>query len=734
MSGLEIRLQPDLFGPSTVDVAPTTGLSGGDKPRGLGFGVGFPSTSGAGVGHRPGASGGPTVSEEEKKAYADIFNKPLDALPCHKDLPRLVRQISVEGERIGGSSNETMPLTDLCREALVRLAIEYDEDELLAQKISVQYANFVPAPDPATNPGAGGGPELAAALLQVLTQVVGEDRAAVRILKAANQSIIAPAVTKLKKTLEDVGLPFNSVRNGWTIDIRREWDVVVVSHRKVETSTPEGESSGPLAGPYLFEWFLDFTFGESIADILNIQCGIRTAELPAPETTGSPSRGTAAVGGSISYGKDEIKFRNLLGELVETILSTNVPTASKSVETRLKKIRTIRDKRIQKTRRKLKVNNSPSISPSPPPSPSSALACSESSLQHNQISSSASPSTLSPLSASDSSATTTKKKKTKIGSWFRSSSGNAAGHSNKDTLDLSKSTLDEFPTAKLMCYSSLKDLDLSSNFLVSIPDSAVLDLNTGAGWGTRLTSLCLDNNQLRTLPTEIRVLTKLRTLSVAHNHIQELPSQISCLVELTALNVDDNRLRALPRELSQLTKLSVLKLDFNPLLVYPPPKIYRAGVSAILTYLGEHEPAIQSPRRVSPNPSPRDGDNATSTFLVASPRRETKTSPELLAVKKVLQESSSSSALANLATPTITVVASNSAPILEQSSEFSDSTSRLLLPTLVEPFGGDEDHRRVARRNRAAELEDSHSDSTETTTEPSPSPSIPTLSTPPAEE
>jgi hypothetical protein len=495
------------------------------------------------------------------------------------------------------------------------LVLEYDEDEELVNQIKSSYSSFFTSSE--------SGPELSTSLLKVLKELLGEDTRATRLLKACNQSIIAPAVTKLKKLMEDVGLPFNSVRNGWFIDIRRDWDVIVVSHRKREAATPEGEASSsssssssttplpassPACGlgiPYVFEWYIDFTIDEEVQEIKKIATGVRSVELPLVESVSDWDSKSSLP--SVSTEDDEIEFRNLLSELFESVLTTKAPPTNRSLESRLKKIRTKRDKRFKQRRKKESRITSPAISrtpkqDSPTDSPSSSLSTS-SPISIPGLNTS--PTTSPPLSPEYSpSPIGGKKKKSRWGFRNNGSLVNRFGFlllllllllpllpnfllfpcNSKEVIDLSKSTIDEFPTQKLLSYPLIRELNLSSNFLISISNSSLLELKE-VGFGMRLTSLFLDNNQLRTLPNEIGLLTRLQILSVRHNHLQELPLELSTLSDLTVLNLEDNRLRSLPREISELTKLTVLNLDSNPLLVYPPLKICKMGVCSVLSFL-----------------------------------------------------------------------------------------------------------------------------------------------------
>lgn len=64
-----------------------------------------------------------------------------------------------------------------------------------------------------------------------LERYFGDDSKTVAVLKACNQSIMAPAVTQLKKALLEK-LNYKDVAGGWTVHVRCFKDEIVVAHRK----------------------------------------------------------------------------------------------------------------------------------------------------------------------------------------------------------------------------------------------------------------------------------------------------------------------------------------------------------------------------------------------------------------------------------------------------------------------------------------------------------------------
>ena len=117
--------------------------------------------------------------------------------------------------------------------------------------------------------------------------------------------------------------------------------------------------------------------------------------------------------------------------------------------------------------------------------------------------------------------------------------------------------------------SSLKQLNLSTNFLTSIPRS-VLSSNL-----SKLEKLDLSSNQLVTVPDEIALLIQLQELRLDSNRIAALPTAMGQLSKLKSLSLRDNQLQilsqqqqqpGLPRSLFTDTALIDLNLHGNRLL------------------------------------------------------------------------------------------------------------------------------------------------------------------------
>ncbi|KAK3781516.1 hypothetical protein RRG08_054855 [Elysia crispata] len=128
-------------------------------------------------------------------------------------------------------------------------------------------------------------------------------------------------------------------------------------------------------------------------------------------------------------------------------------------------------------------------------------------------------------------------------------------------LDLSGCDLTQIPDAVflLMRSTELQTCDLSQNLMKRIPSKLPSKFSS-------LKELNLATNHLSSLPEELRHLEDLTKLDISHNHFKELPQvvyRIDSLKELSAeeneiLDIDIQRLRA-------LSNISEVNLQGNPL-------------------------------------------------------------------------------------------------------------------------------------------------------------------------
>lgn len=125
-------------------------------------------------------------------------------------------------------------------------------------------------------------------------------------------------------------------------------------------------------------------------------------------------------------------------------------------------------------------------------------------------------------------------------------------------LSISHNMLSEIPPVCIL--TSLTGLDLSGNYLTSLPESI--------GWMSNLQKLNLAANALEGLPTSIGKCASLADLILSDNKLNSLPAEVGSLQKLQNLLVDGNQLSAIPRTiLSSCLALHTINVHRNPLTV-----------------------------------------------------------------------------------------------------------------------------------------------------------------------
>jgi hypothetical protein len=190
--------------------------------------------------------------------------KPVEKLPVHLDLPRLARKMDIiydnqlileakEGgedqyfmdneERMKRTSEQKeAPLNphevnSVMREIFVTLAQHLDNEQVL-QSIQDNFGTYI-----TSKPNT----DVSRHLLDFLLEVVGNNNSTIGVLKASNQSILAPAVIRLKSTVGSK-FPYKDIRGGWriVISISSSEDLITITHRRWEQSFQ--------AGQFKFSW------------------------------------------------------------------------------------------------------------------------------------------------------------------------------------------------------------------------------------------------------------------------------------------------------------------------------------------------------------------------------------------------------------------------------------------------------------------------------------------------
>jgi hypothetical protein len=124
----------------------------------------------------------------------------------------------------------------------------------------------------------------------------------------------------------------------------------------------------------------------------------------------------------------------------------------------------------------------------------------------------------------------------------------------------------------VILFTNLTSLILDSNDLKYLP--------TEIGGLIRLKTLVVTRNALRGLP-DLSLLTALETLKASNNALRELPETIK-YTALRVLDVSDNQLTTLPEGLASLTRLRIdgLSLQNNPIM-HIPQNVLDSNIPAI---------------------------------------------------------------------------------------------------------------------------------------------------------
>jgi len=203
------------------------------------------------------------------------WEKPFQSLPVNVDIPRLVRKISVlsNGNRIFSVTEDAIPdptlspsnprqETVIIRDFLLTLSLALGDSIERQETLKERFVEFF---------GRNG--DASVFLLEFLDKVVGGDSAVVKVLKACNQSILAPGVLKLKFGVGN-HFPFKDVRGSWHITVDVFPDSVCVTHTKSEKSMDEQPSLY-----FEFNWTMKIEFDRDLTHVIGASLFIDGVEF-----------------------------------------------------------------------------------------------------------------------------------------------------------------------------------------------------------------------------------------------------------------------------------------------------------------------------------------------------------------------------------------------------------------------------------------------------------------------
>jgi len=147
--------------------------------------------------------------------------------------------------------------------------------------------------------------------------------------------------------------------------------------------------------------------------------------------------------------------------------------------------------------------------------------------------------------------------------------GNQAGSLKKHietaektgALNFAERGLEKFPPELVKVTGNLRNLDLSSNKIGSLPQ------NIGAF--KMLKNLNISKNRLSDLPDDLGKLVKLETLNLSFNSLLSIPASFNHLKHLREIQLSNNNISQFPASLVQLKQLNMLDLSHNKLTAVP---------------------------------------------------------------------------------------------------------------------------------------------------------------------
>eukprot|EP01090_Pellita_catalonica_P022019 TRINITY_DN8409_c0_g1_i1.p1 TRINITY_DN8409_c0_g1~~TRINITY_DN8409_c0_g1_i1.p1 ORF type:complete len:508 (+),score=95.12 TRINITY_DN8409_c0_g1_i1:41-1564(+) len=225
-----------------------------------------------------------------------IYAKPVCDFPISKDLPRLIKNISIQ-EGLSQDTLETIcggndpPSKVVAIEALL-LTLETTLEsnkrrrDRRVRMIKKKMKRHVPSEEAlldATSLEA----VFKAAFPQKKQKKKKTQRTKdkpLRVLKCLTQSILAPVITTLTTECKKEHLEFNSKPNTWVIAVRIVWslDEITIVHRKTQVHTPASED---IFGEFEFTWEVGFVFDIFMTKLKGVSISLINSETSSKKLT-----------------------------------------------------------------------------------------------------------------------------------------------------------------------------------------------------------------------------------------------------------------------------------------------------------------------------------------------------------------------------------------------------------------------------------------------------------------
>ncbi|VDD82833.1 unnamed protein product [Mesocestoides corti] len=149
------------------------------------------------------------------------------------------------------------------------------------------------------------------------------------------------------------------------------------------------------------------------------------------------------------------------------------------------------------------------------------------------------------------------------------------GQNGRPEINMDHNQITKIPFGIFSRASNLAKLNMKDNQLASLPPdvktwTSLVELNLGTNQLTKLPDDIDHLLNLERIPASIQELRKLRVLDLEENHLDCLPTEIGNLAELQRLVVQSNRLTVLPPSIGNLQNLVYLAIGENDLQSLTP--------------------------------------------------------------------------------------------------------------------------------------------------------------------
>jgi len=202
----------------------------------------------------------PAIEGSPLSLYDEIIEKwkrPATSLPVQIDLPRLIYKFEIIDKN--GTSLLPENIKEMQRGELLKVL--FDCLNNLFSMSNSDQVEFDRIFDELVEPTKEGDISIR---LSYFLERIGDNMPSMGVLKACNQSFLAPAVIMLKSRLGGQ-LRYKDLRDGWYINIQITDTEIILKHRKTEQSFEANPESH-----FQFDWELTLTFNRLVTELRTV--------------------------------------------------------------------------------------------------------------------------------------------------------------------------------------------------------------------------------------------------------------------------------------------------------------------------------------------------------------------------------------------------------------------------------------------------------------------------------